>query len=659
MAKRKLQVEITGDASSLERAFGRASRAGSGFGRDLAKYGGIAAAAVGAAGVAAFKMSNDFQSSMEKIVGLVGVSQKQVDAWSSDLLTLGPQLGKSPKELADALFFITSAGLRGKTALDALKASAKASAAGLGETQTVADAVTSAMNAYGAKTLSAAKATDVLVATVREGKVEPDQLAGVLGRILPLASNLGVSFNQVGAAMASMTRVGLDANTAATGLRAIFSQLTKVTPQTAKELATVGLSAEGLRKELREKGLLALMETLQTTFHGNVAAMSKVFPNIRALTGFMAQMGSQTSSTAGIFKRMQDTTGSLDDAFAAAQKTGAFQLQQAFAGLKSFAVIAGGEIAKLAGPALSGLSRGMVAALPTVERLASGFGDRLAPAIAGVRDFLDRALQPSLGAVSGFIQTTVIPIAQQFGAIFVDAVSRVGAVVQKHMPEIRTIIGNVGAILKDIWAVQLPLLRFAFAVVLPAALRIAIPVLEVATGTIRTVADTLRTVIVWVENAAGALGRLPGRIRSAFAAAGGAIASALKAPINAVIGLIDSIRIPGFTVDLPSINVFGHKIGGGSFGWGGTGPLFHIPTLAAGGIVTQPTLAMVGEAGPEAVVPLDAAAFAGRPIILAPQVTVQGSVVTEDELMLAVRRGLQRIAAGLPDGYDLFRTSAT
>src|SRR5690606_514997 len=35
----------------------------------------------------------------------------------------------------------------------------------------------------------------------------------------------------------------------------------------------------------------------------------------------------------------------------------------------------------------------------------------------------------------------------------------------------------------------------------------------------------------------------------------------------------------------------------------------RIPALAAGGIVTRPTLALVGEAGPEAVVPLDGQGF--------------------------------------------------
>jgi hypothetical protein len=42
------------------------------------------------------------------------------------------------------------------------------------------------------------------------------------------------------------------------------------------------------------------------------------------------------------------------------------------------------------------------------------------------------------------------------------------------------------------------------------------------------------------------------------------------------------------------------------FGLGGKGfDVPDIPLLANGGIVTSPTLAMVGEAGPEAVIPLD------------------------------------------------------
>ena len=38
---------------------------------------------------------------------------------------------------------------------------------------------------------------------------------------------------------------------------------------------------------------------------------------------------------------------------------------------------------------------------------------------------------------------------------------------------------------------------------------------------------------------------------------------------------------------------------------GSAGEAIAVPAMAKGGIVTGPTLALIGEAGPEAVVPLD------------------------------------------------------
>lgn len=62
----------------------------------------------------------------------------------------------------------------------------------------------------------------------------------------------------------------------------------------------------------------------------------------------------------------------------------------------------------------------------------------------------------------------------------------------------------------------------------------------------------------------------------------------------------------------------------------------RIPMLADGGIVTGPTLAMVGEAGPEAVIPLSGA----KSLMGGITINVQGSVITEGDLVETVRRGL-------------------
>src|SRR5690606_16277537 len=96
------------------------------------------------------------------------------------------------------------------------------------------------------------------------------------------------------------------------------------------------------------------------------------------------------------------------------------------------------------------------------------------------------------------------------------------------------------------------------------------------------------------------------------------IVEAVKGAVNTVIGLINSLlnnwNSISFTV--PSIKVpsieFPEWMGGGTWGGqtlgGGTISVPQIPTiplLAQGGIITRPTLAMVGEAGTEAVIPLD------------------------------------------------------
>jgi phage-related minor tail protein len=52
-------------------------------------------------------------------------------------------------------------------------------------------------------------------------------------------------------------------------------------------------------------------------------------------------------------------------------------------------------------------------------------------------------------------------------------------------------------------------------------------------------------------------------------------------------------------------------VGIGGLGGGLMNELKGVPAMANGGIVTSPTLALIGEAGPEAVIPLDRAGGMG------------------------------------------------
>jgi hypothetical protein len=92
--------------------------------------------------------------------------------------------------------------------------------------------------------------------------------------------------------------------------------------------------------------------------------------------------------------------------------------------------------------------------------------------------------------------------------------------------------------------------------------------------------------------------------------------SGIKGAINSVIGTINGFiqRINSIQISVPGVDIPGvGRVGGFSVGMP---TIPEIPSLAKGGIVNRPTLAMLGESGPEAVVPLGRGRGAGMTINL-------------------------------------------
>jgi TP901 family phage tail tape measure protein len=279
-----------------------------------------AGAAIGATLFAAGRDAIAFESALTKSVTQIGVSRAEMDLMGESALRL-TDAGRGPIELAESLFFVQSAGQRGSEALATVEASSKASAIGLGDTATVADLATSAMNAYGSETLDAAQATDIMLGAVREGKTSAEELAGSLGQVLPIASEMGVTFDEVGAAVAAMTRTGTNASTSVTQLRAILTSLLNPAQQSEEAMSELGISSQVLRDVIQQDGLWAAMQLLRDSIGGNDAALGKILPNVRALAGFLDLTGANAAENEQIFARMTDTVGLTDDAFDEWSKT--------------------------------------------------------------------------------------------------------------------------------------------------------------------------------------------------------------------------------------------------------------------------------------------------------------------------------------------------
>ena len=339
MAESNLKVNITGDSSKLNNALSSASSKLQAFGSKMQSVGRSMSTKltlpIVAAGAAATKLALDFDKSMTQIESLVGIAADKVSEMSETAKKMATDTGRSANEAAEALFFITSAGLRGADATDTLSASLKAAAVGLGETKTIADLATSAMNAYGVENLNATSATDILVASVREGKLEASELAGAMGGVIPLASNMGVEFNEVGAALAAMSRTGTNAAVGATQLTAILASIKAPTVQSAEAMLALGTSQEEIAQSLEQKGLMPTLLDLSNRLKQTGMDAKAIFPNLRALKGVLDLTGKGAADNEKIFDALNNTLGATDEAFEKTSQSASFQFTKGMATMKN------------------------------------------------------------------------------------------------------------------------------------------------------------------------------------------------------------------------------------------------------------------------------------------------------------------------------------
>ena len=106
------------------------------------------------------------------------------------------------------------------------------------------------------------------------------------------------------------------------------------------------------------------------------------------------------------------------------------------------------------------------------------------------------------------------------------------------------------------------------------------------------------------------------------------IENTVKAGVNSVITAINAFinALDAIHISIPSIALPGTKLATPAVNLGFSIP--DIPMLAAGGLVTQPTLALIGESGPEAVIPLSSGAGAGGQQII---IQIQGGIFPADD----------------------------
>jgi len=300
----------------------------------LGMAGGFIAAQASIAGVqrlmsASIGAAMAYEAQMAQIRALTGATEQDTDLLRESIREMQKTLPKSSAELGAGAYYILSSGIKdAATAAEILELSAKASTIGLGETKTIASILTSIMNAYQLSAADAAGATDTLVNIVKLGKGEPTEFAGALGRVIPIAAQMGIEFEQVGAVLATLTNTGLSAEESVTALRGIMTQILKPTDEAREKFAALGFDVVAFRKEL-DTDFIGAMSRLSGKVGENEEAWASLFPEVRGMIGVMAAFGNQLPQTQANLEGITTGVGALDAGFAEVSETTQFKLQKA------------------------------------------------------------------------------------------------------------------------------------------------------------------------------------------------------------------------------------------------------------------------------------------------------------------------------------------
>jgi TP901 family phage tail tape measure protein len=328
------------------------------------------------------KSAADFEQQLLNVSTLVDTSVVDMKEMQSGIIALSREVNQLPIELVRGMYQTISAGAKpGKEAFDILRASAKLATAGLTSTEAAVRAISGTINAYGLEAADATRISDVFFKTVEKGVITVEELAGNVGKSIPFAARLGVSIEELSAAIATLTKGAITADVATTAVKNTFASFIK----SADKFKDVGID---IVDTIGEKGLAGALKEIEKITAGDPIKTQELVPDIRSLLAVLSLGGKQFDEFSSILRGNIKAAGATEVAF----KKQVAGLKEQFKKLKIEVRATGIQIGTAMLPVLKQITEATTQTIIDLKAIYKGLGIFIEDVASFIRVQWNRAL---------------------------------------------------------------------------------------------------------------------------------------------------------------------------------------------------------------------------------------------------------------------------
>jgi len=239
-------VRLGVDTTKFNKGIQAATKRLDSFGKSATRIGksmSIAVTApITATGTAAIYMAANFEQSMNKVSALTQATGADFDALRNQAKALGASTQYSASQAADAMGFLAMAGFDTNQILGAMPSTLQLAAAAQMDLATAADITSNVLTGYQLDVADLARVNDVLVKAFTSSNTDLQQLGEAMKYAGPVASGMGMAFEEAAAAIGMMGNAGIQASMAGTSLRGALTRLANPSSEAINLMAQLGIN---------------------------------------------------------------------------------------------------------------------------------------------------------------------------------------------------------------------------------------------------------------------------------------------------------------------------------------------------------------------------------------------------------------------------------